>query len=84
MNAIADLPVTTNDVTIAEKIFSPDLGALKGKSTRRKPLPMVSDQIAIPPQLSENRQDLELCMDIMFVNEMPFLTTITHTCTTVQ
>ena len=77
MNAIANLPVTTKDVDIAEKIFGPDLGTIKGKTTRRKPLPMVTDQIAIPPQLYEKRDALDLCIDIMFVNEMPFLTSIT-------
>ena len=78
MNAIADLPVCTDDVNIAEKIFGPDLGTIKVKTTHRKPLPMVSDNITIPPQLYENRDALELCMDIMFVNEMPILTTITR------
>ena len=78
MNAIADLPVTTSDVALAEKIYGPDLGSLKGKTTRRKPLPMVTDQIAIPEQLYEARSDLELCIDIMFVNNMPFFTTISR------
>ena len=77
MNAIADLPVRTSDVTLAEKIFGPDLGSLKGKTTRQRPLPMVSDQITIPPQLYESRDALDLCIDIMFVNELPYFTTIT-------
>ena len=78
MNAIANVPVTTSDVDLAERIFGPDLGTLKGKTTRRKPLPMVSDQIAIPPELYEKRSELELCMDIMFVNEVPYMTSITR------
>ena len=77
-NAIANLKVTTRDVDLAEKIFGPDLGTLKGKTTRRKPLPMVSDQIAIPPQLYENREFIELCIDLMFVNSMPFFTSISR------
>jgi len=34
MNAIKDCPVTVEDVDIAEKIFGPDIGTLKGKSVR--------------------------------------------------
>ena len=37
---------------------------------------MVSDQIAIPPELYDERDTLEMCIDIMYVNKMPFLTTI--------
>ena len=77
-NAIANVPVTTQDVDLAERVFGPDLGTVKGKTTRRRPMPIVNDQIAIPPELYERRSELELCIDIMFVNEMPFLTTITR------
>ena len=59
MNAIADLPVTTKDVDLAEKIFGPDLGTLKGKTTRRRPLPLVQDHIAIPPELYEHRDSVK-------------------------
>ena len=78
MNAISDLPIKTADIDLAEKIFGADLGTLKGKTTRRKALPMVDDRIAIPPELYENRDSLELCMDLMYVNGMIFLTSITR------
>ena len=78
MNAISDLPVRTVDIDLAEKIFGPDLGTLKGKTTKRKALPMVSDRIAIPPELYEKREALELCMDLMYVNGMVFFTSITR------
>ena len=78
MNAISDLPVKTKDIDLAEEIFGTDLGTLKGKTTRTKALPMVSDQIAIPPELYKKRESLELCMDLMFVNGMIFFTSITR------
>jgi hypothetical protein len=36
-NSIKNLPVTLDDVKLAEKFFGPDIGALKGKTTRQKP-----------------------------------------------
>ena len=43
---------------VAEAIFGQDLGSLKGKTVRRKPLPVVSNQIAIPSELQQ-RHDLD-------------------------
>ena len=45
MNAIANNPITTLDIKMAEKIFGPDIGHLKGKTTRQKPMPVVDDRI---------------------------------------
>ena len=35
MNLIKDLEITTEDVTLAEKAFCPDIGALKGKNNKK-------------------------------------------------
>ena len=35
---IRKCPVTVEDVNITEKIFGPDIGALKGKTIRSKPI----------------------------------------------
>ena len=75
-NVIANCPVRAVDVDNAEKIFGPDVAALKGKSTRPKPPVVIDDHVDIPQEILENNAHVELCMDIMFVNELPFLTTI--------
>ena len=69
--------MTTKDINLAEKIFGKDIGTLKGKSTRTKPSPVVSDIIEIPPELYDARDKWELAMDIMFVNDVPYMTSIT-------
>ena len=40
MNAIANNLVTTEDIDFAEQIFGHDIGFLKGKTIRRKPIPI--------------------------------------------
>jgi hypothetical protein len=59
-------------------VFGPDIGALKGKTTRQKPAPVVSDYVEIPKELIYNHQSVVLCMDGMKINGVPFLTTISQ------
>ena len=76
MNMIKDNPVTLEDVHLAEQIFGPDVGTLKGKTTRRKPLPVVTDYVEIPLELIKAQEDVTLAIDGMTVNSLKFLTTI--------
>jgi len=78
MNAIQDNPVTLKQVKLAEKIFGPDVGALKGKTVRKKPAPVAPDYIQIPRELTMNHHEVTLCMDGMNVNGLWFLTTVSR------
>ena len=53
---------------LAERLFGPDVGTLKGKSKRRKPMPVVVDNIEIPDEIRAVHKDVTLCIDIFFVN----------------
>jgi hypothetical protein len=72
---IKNNPVTLEDIKITESIFGPDIGNLKGKTTRGKPSPVVSDYIEIPPELIQAQQDVVLCMDTMYINGNNNITT---------
>jgi hypothetical protein len=76
MNAIRNCPVTTEDVNIAKKIFGPNMLSLKGKLTRRKSTPVREDTVKIPEELIANNRKIELCIDIMYMNECGFMTMI--------
>ena len=76
MNSISNCPVTEEDVQLAEKVFGPDVSSLKGKSVRRQPKPVMSDVISVPKELVEKHEHVELSLDVIHVNQIPFLVSI--------
>ena len=78
-NIIQNCPVTIEDFNLAEKIHGPDVSSLKGKSTRKRPCQAKEDFIEIPVEIKTRYQNLELCMDNMFIHKMPMLTSIDRT-----
>jgi hypothetical protein len=51
------------------------MSSLKGKSTHRKSTPVREDTVEIPEELIAHNREIELCIDIMYVNECGFMTT---------
>ena len=70
-------PVTIKDVDVAEDTFGPELAALQGKSTVKKAVTVVDDEIDIPEESLERLKDLEMEIDIVFINGVAFSVTTT-------
>ena len=77
-NQIKNCPVLPEGIKIAKKVFGPELGTLKGKTTRKKPIPVRQDIISIPRNIKIAHRDVVIAADVMFVNTIPFFVTISR------
>ena len=71
-----NFPITTEDVDISENIFGPDMIRLKEKITTTKPKKLRRDDIEISKLLMQQHHNLELAIDILYVNGMEFISRI--------
>ena len=78
MDLVKDNKITTEDINLAEKVYGPDIGSLKGKSARSKPVPVVDNAIEIPDELININKELKLSTDRLSVNSLDFA--ITNIC----
>ena len=60
----------------ANKLFGPDVGALKGKPTWRGPRVVDSPVSVDMTSISEHYGEVTLCVDLMYVNKVPLLVTL--------
>ena len=77
-NIIVNFPVTFDNVRKTKLIFGPDITSLKGKSVRRKPDSFITDYVEIPREIIESRKEMEVSTEIMFINKLPFLVSISR------
>ena len=75
---IQNCPYTRADALAAEDIFGPDLGILKGKTPRRASPQVEVTLHPVPQDILQRYKCVTLGMDVMRVNGLPFLVTISE------
>jgi hypothetical protein len=75
---IKNCPVTSIDITNANKIFGTDVATLKGKTVRMTHPPVVTDYVQIPNEIMSLNRNITLAIDLMFVNGLPFMVSISR------
>ncbi|CAJ1944663.1 unnamed protein product [Cylindrotheca closterium] len=75
-NFFKNCPITEEDVNISEKIYGPSVSTIKGKQKRPTPKAVVDDWIEMPKELLKHNLNLDLCIDIMFINNVAFFVSI--------
>jgi hypothetical protein len=75
---LADCPITKADIQAADNIFGQNLGSLKGKTVRRPNIHVDGGVDPIPTDVIRLCNDITIAIDIMFVNKIPFLITLSR------
>ena len=76
--ALKNSHVTREHVKIAQYIWGTSAALLMGKTTRRQPdaVEISAENITpIPREILDNHKNITICIDIMKINKIPFLTT---------
>ena len=73
---ILNFPVTVADINVANDLLGPDIGSIRGKTTRTAPEPVATNYVHIPSEIRERMGPVELTADLLFVNGIPFLLTL--------
>ena len=75
---ITNCPVSPATVLNAYSIFGPNLAGVRGQTVRRPPESVTMNHVQIPKALLERHQRVTLAVEVMFVNEVPFLVSISR------
>ena len=75
-NFLDYLPIKIHDVKNSHAIFGPDLTGVIGRTDKNKPGQVEIYYVAIPRELLNSHKYMNIVFDVMFINNIPFLITM--------
>jgi hypothetical protein len=76
-NLLKDCPIVGTDVLAAEDIIGPNVGSLRGETVRREGHVSL-EYHQVPSRVMAKYHEVALCTDMMFINKLRFLVTISR------
>mmetsp|Transcript_2109 Transcript_2109/g.4550 ORF Transcript_2109/g.4550 Transcript_2109/m.4550 type:complete len:337 (+) Transcript_2109:1032-2042(+) len=73
---VSKCPISVADIRAARDIFGPDVASLKGKTVRHRSPAVQLDFVEAPDEIYDRNRDVVLELDIMKVNGLPFLVSV--------
>ena len=68
------MPISYEDVDLAQKIFLADVATCKGKSTAPRPSVVTTeDVVELPDELKHKGRKVKLAIDVAYINNHSFL-----------
>ena len=75
---IKNCPVTIEDVQNYDNIYGYDVPTLKGKTVHQQPKRVQAEYIEISDSLRESIGKMTVAADVMFVNRIPFVVSVSR------
>ena len=77
-NQLKNSPITPRDVRLMTEILGPSVPGLKGKTARKQKDGVQPDMVPVPKHIQDHYQEIILAINIMHVNQIPFLITFSR------
>ena len=76
--SLSDMPFDLKALRDADTLFGPNIAAVRGKTVRQAPRHVATDFVAIPRDFVLMHKSVTLVADVMFVNNVPMLVTLSR------
>jgi hypothetical protein len=77
-NGIKNSPITKRDVKMTYVMLGRSIYGIQGKTVRHQPNTVITELMPVPTKISDYYTNVALSVDVMHVNKVPFLVSISE------